>query len=185
MTPHDAQSRTDVAGRDERYADRPYDRQKDRVVDPGTDARWRGSYGSDAPSAGREAALTASSIASALVFLAGVWLVLAPRALDYNALGTDFDGYWNDVVIGVAVGLAALVRAATPARSAAFGLANLGLGGWLIAAPWVLNYNDAIDAPRATWNDIIVGIIVAALALISMGSGLFGRSSGRSASRIE
>ncbi len=178
MTTNDAQSQTQAVRRGEDHADRPY---RPAAADP--DDSWRRDRAPGLPAAGRDAALTVSSVASAPVFLAGVWLVLAPYALNYGSARSDFDGYWNDVVIGVAVGLVALVRAATPARSAAFGLANVGLGAWLIAAPWVLDYNAGIDAPRATWNDIIVGIVVAALALVSMGSGLFGRSSGPGARR--
>jgi hypothetical protein len=42
--------------------------------------------------------------------------------------------------------------------------ANLAVGLWLLIAPFVLAYNVASDA--ATWNDVIVGIVVASLAAI-------------------
>ena len=101
---------------------------------------------------------------NALTFLAGMWLVLAPLALDYPAVGTAFDGSWNDVVIGSTIAVVALVRIAMPVRSAALGLVNVGLGAWLLVAPTVLSYTTVLGASSATWNDIIVGIIVIALA---------------------
>jgi hypothetical protein len=101
---------------------------------------------------------------SALTFLAGMWLVLAPLALDYPAVGPAFDGSWNDVVIGSAIAVVALVRIALPVRSAALGLVNVGLGAWLLVAPTVLSYTSVTGASSAPWNDIIVGIIVMALA---------------------
>ncbi len=104
---------------------------------------------------------------SALTFLAGMWLVLAPLALDYPTGGTSFDGSWNDVVIGSAIAVVALVRIALPVRSAALGLVNVGLGAWLLVAPTVLSYTSVPGASAATWNDITVGIIVMALASTS------------------
>ncbi|MEH1127185.1 SPW repeat protein [Micromonospora sp. CPCC 206061] len=104
---------------------------------------------------------------SSVVFLAGVWLVIAPFALDYRATGEGFNGRWNDTVIGVAIALLALVRMIVPLISAQLSLINVVLGGWLIAAPFVLGYNDGTDSPRATWNDILVGLLVIVLAMVS------------------
>ncbi len=106
-------------------------------------------------------------VASALVFLAGVWLVLAPYALDYQNTGTGFDGYWNDIVIGLALVVVAGIRMATPIRTAALSLVSVVLGAWLIIAPFMLDYNAGVDAVSATWNDIVVGIIVVVLAMTS------------------
>ena len=113
-----------------------------------------------------------AALASALVFLAGVWLVLAPYALNYENTGPGFDGYWNDVVIGAAIAIVAIVRMAAPIRTAALGLVNIALGAWLIIAPFVLGYNLATDAMAATWNDIVVGFIVVLLALTSTALGV-------------
>ena len=125
---------------------------------------------------------------SALTFLAGVWLVLAPLALDYPAAGAAFDGSWNDVVIGSAIAVVALVRIALPVRIAALGLVNVGLGAWLLVAPTVLSYTSVPGASSATWNDIIVGIIVMALASFSALVGLsrdrHTRSAAGSAARL-
>jgi hypothetical protein len=41
--------------------------------------------------------------------------------------------------------------------------ANFVLGLWLIIAPFALRYN---MIPTATWNNVIVGIVVAVLSII-------------------
>ncbi len=113
-----------------------------------------------------------AALASAGVFLAGVWLVLAPYGLNYENTGTGFDGYWNDIVIGATIAIVAIVRMVTPIRTAALGLVTIALGAWLIMAPFVLGYNLGADAMAATWNDIVVGFIVVALAMTSTALGI-------------
>ncbi len=108
-----------------------------------------------------------ASAASAVTFLAGVWLVIAPFALDYTATGGGFDGYWNDVAIGIVIAVLALVRAVAPREVPWFSLVNVGLGAWLLVAPWVLAYNELIDATGATINDMVVGAIVLVAAACS------------------
>lgn len=108
-----------------------------------------------------------ASVASAVTFLAGVWLIIAPFALNYTATGGGFDGYWNDVVIGIAIAVLALVRAVAPREVPWFSLVNVGLGVWLIVAPWVLAYNELIDATGATINDMVVGAVVLLAAACS------------------
>ena len=111
----------------------------------------------------------AAALASAVVVLAGVWLVLAPHALGYAGAGSGFDGFWNDVVVGIAVALIALARVIgrTPMLSAA----NVVLGIWLIVMPFVLSYGGGTLGSRATWNDVILGIIVIVFSLASLGLG--------------
>ncbi|MHA6783330.1 SPW repeat protein [Pseudonocardia saturnea] len=101
---------------------------------------------------------------SALIFLAGVWLVLAPFVLDYPDIRSGFDAQWNDRVVGAAIAVVAVVRMASPNRTASLGWINVGLGAWLVAAPFVLFYNDDRVATAATVNDIAIGVLVVALA---------------------
>lgn len=128
------------------------------VVGPGTGSMFTPRTGGGAD----PAAVSAGN------FLAGAWLVLAPFALDYEDLGPGFDGYPNDIIVGIAIAAVALVRMLAPYRSVAIGAVNLALGAWLIAAPFVLAYNRGADATAATWNDIVVGVIVVVLALVSV-----------------
>lgn len=108
-----------------------------------------------------------SGAASAVTFLAGLWLAIAPFALDYTATGGEFGGYWNDVTIGIVIALLAIVRAVAPRDVPWFSIVNVVLGAWLIAAPWVLAYNTGADATAATANDMIVGAIVVIAAATS------------------
>lgn len=111
------------------------------------------------------------SLTSGLNLLLGLWLIMAPFTLDYTNSGGGLDGYWNDVVIGAAIGILALLRIAGPARFAPLSWVNFVLGGWLVIAPFVLAYNRGTDAPEATWNDVAVGALVIVLAGISAAVG--------------
>ncbi len=138
-------------------------------TDPTRDVQHVGSTGTAGPAAtpGEDPAdADSASYISALTFLAGVWLLLAPFALNY-ADDAGFDAARNDLVIGVAIALVAIVRIVAPIRSAALGMVNVALGAWLIIAPFVLAYNEGANALAATWNDIVVGVIVLALAATS------------------
>ncbi|GAB4327334.1 MAG: hypothetical protein Kow0010_10870 [Dehalococcoidia bacterium] len=90
--------------------------------------------------------------------IVGLWLLLAPFALLYT--GTTA-ALWNDLIIGVAVVSFALLRVVTPLRSEVIGWTNVGLGLWLLAAPWLLEYS---SVAAATWNDVIVGATIIVLA---------------------
>ncbi|MFC4852819.1 SPW repeat protein [Actinophytocola glycyrrhizae] len=109
-----------------------------------------------------------SSAASAVTFLAGVWLIVSPFALGHTATGGEFGGYWNDVTVGIVIALLALVRAVAPREVPWFSMVNIALGGWLILAPWVLAYNEGADAVAATTNDMIVGAVVVLAAAVSV-----------------
>jgi hypothetical protein len=111
-----------------------------------------------------------------LTFLAGVWLVIAGISLNYHETGL-FDAYWSDVVVGIALAVVALVCIVKPVAASSLTLTRVALGGWLIAAPFVLSYG---DVPKPTWNDIVVGAVVISLAVA--GTGLL-RGSGDSADR--
>lgn len=103
-----------------------------------------------------------SSGVSAVSFVAGVWLVGAAFAVDYVFSGPGLDARWNDIVIGSAIALVAVVRMVAPFRSAALGLINVALGAWLIVAPFVLSYGGT-----ALWNDVVVGAVVVVVELVS------------------
>jgi hypothetical protein len=100
-----------------------------------------------------------------LTFLAGVWLVISGIALNYHETGM-FDAYWSDVVVGIALAVVALVCIVNPAIGASLTLTRVALGGWLIAAPFVLSYG---DVPKPMWNDVLVGAVVIALAVAGTG----------------
>jgi hypothetical protein len=46
--------------------------------------------------------------------------------------------------------------------------ANLVLGVWLILSPWLLGFS---GTPAATWNAVVVGVVVALMALLHLRGG--------------
>lgn len=104
---------------------------------------------------------------SAVTFLAGVWLLLAPFVLDYAPVAAGLGAYWNDLVLGAVVALLALVRVVAPERVLWLSLVNAVLGAWLVAAPFVLDYHARAYAYEATGNDVAVGLLVFVMAVVS------------------
>jgi hypothetical protein len=104
--------------------------------------------------------------AATINLVVAAWLIAAPQALGYADVTAAL---WNDIAVGAAVALIAGLRIAHPARHPWLSAVNLVLGGWLIAAPFVLGGG----APAADrWNGLVIGTIVA----IEAGIGLtFGR----------
>lgn len=105
--------------------------------------------------------------ASAVVFLDGVWLLLAPFVLDYAPRPEGLGAYWNDLVVGGVVALLALVRALAPEHLPLLSLVNAALGAWLLVSPFVLDYAAEPYAMRATGNDVAVGVLVLVVAVAS------------------
>jgi SPW repeat len=99
----------------------------------------------------------------AVVFLAGVWLVIAAEPVAYRATGR-FDVLWNDVVVGLAVAVVAMVRLLRPAGASA-GIA-CALGAWLVAAPFVFGYGGGAGDSRAFGNDAVAGLAIVVLTLV-------------------
>lgn len=89
----------------------------------------------------------------------GIWLIIAPFVLSLSG-----SVLWNDLIVGVLVLILAGVRVSKPSQGTrAASWTNAALGAWLIIAPFVLSYTSSV----ATWNDVIVGVLIAALALWS------------------
>ena len=92
---------------------------------------------------------------SGLAVLAGSWLIIAPWVLGYSAR----DPRWNDVVFGIIVGVLALTRVSGAYRAQVLSWINLLIGAWLVVACFTIDHT-----ARASWNDVILGIIVFLLA---------------------
>ena len=98
-------------------------------------------------------------VASGLNILAGIWLILSPFILGYSYIT---GALWNDIIIGAAVLILAAVREWGKTEETTWASwVNLVLGIWLIIAPFVIGYS-AESTPL--WNDVLLGILVAALA---------------------
>ena len=109
--------------------------------------------------------------------LVGVWLILAPFALGYSGLER---AVWNDMVVGVAIIVLAIARIASPVRQVRLSWTNTVLGAWLIVAPFLLDYSSfemleegtsideaEVSVTAASWNDVVVGLIVIGLSFWS------------------
>lgn len=88
--------------------------------------------------------------------LLGIWIVISPFVLGYS---NRIAIMWNDVATGGAIFLLSLGRWAGPSVLVVL------LGIWLIISPFVLG----ASRPVAVWNNFILGIIVAIVALTAAG----------------
>ncbi|MGH9692678.1 MAG: SPW repeat domain-containing protein [Bryobacteraceae bacterium] len=102
---------------------------------------------------------TTSVWISALNVLAGIWLIIAPFILLYG----NSTARINDIVLGIVIGVFALIRAFVPGfQTVWLSWLNALWGIWLIIGSFVLAY-----AGRARSNDILLGIIVLLIGLWS------------------
>lgn len=86
---------------------------------------------------------------------------IAPWALGYGALAAR----WNDVACGVAIGVLAMARLAGAPRWVWLSLCNAAIASWLVVASLT------IDSGGTEFvNDVVVGAVVALLALWSAAS---------------
>ncbi len=88
-----------------------------------------------------------------------IWLIIAPWTVGYSM---DVPAVWNSTFVGICILLVALVAAGS--RSPGPSWANLAFGVWLVLSPLLLG----IASRSALWNFVIVGILVAVDALLSI-----------------
>ena len=105
-----------------------------------------------APPSAREQVSTAAG----LNVLAGIWLIIAPFVLGYG----NGDPYWNDIVFGAIVALIGASRMVLSVRHAWMSWLNMIIGAWIFASAFWLD-----STSTATWNDVILGIIVFCLGV--------------------
>ncbi len=98
---------------------------------------------------------------SALVALAGVWMMATPVLLDRTG---SHNGIWSDLVTGAALVIIALMRLVSPIRTTLLGLVNVAQGVWLVITPFALHSHGVSDPGRA--NDLLVGMVVVVLAML-------------------
>jgi uncharacterized membrane protein HdeD (DUF308 family) len=99
--------------------------------------------------------------ASVLNIIAGIWLIISPFWMGYYV---EPGPLWNTLIVGIVVGVLALVRACYPAENVGLSWINLILGIWLIVSPFFLPYHSLAVPIR---NDVILGIIIGVLSICS------------------
>jgi SPW repeat len=87
----------------------------------------------------------------------GLWLIVSPWVLHF---ATDRAPLWNASAVGLIIAVAALAALISFHRWEEWIEAALGL--WLIVSPYLLSFTTQMNA---TVNHVIVGLIVAALAV--------------------
>ena len=95
-----------------------------------------------------------------VMLILGAWLFLSPFWMPGYA-STQSVAAWNAYVLGVLVVIFAWWAIVSPRPWEEW--VNLVLGIWLIIAPFVLAFNTS--EPGATWNQIIVGVLIGADAI--------------------
>lgn len=91
-------------------------------------------------------------------FVLGIWLIVSPWVLGY---ATETYSARNAWAVGVIIAVAAISTLVAFHQWEEW--VNVALGAWLIVSPWALG----ITAPSAMWNQIVVGLLVGALAIWS------------------
>jgi len=92
----------------------------------------------------------------------GIWMIVSPWVLGYSMEATPT---WNAVILGILIGVAALFALYRVMAWEEWG--NVVLGLWLLISPWVLSFSSIRSAMS---NAVIVGIVVAILALWALGT---------------
>lgn len=92
----------------------------------------------------------------------GLWTMASPWVLSYAFETTPTR---NAVIVGALIaGLAFLALYKLMAWEEWLSVA---LGAWLVASPWVLGFSGLVTA---MWNAVIIGVVVAVLALWELGT---------------
>lgn len=118
-------------------------------------------------------------VITGVTLLLGVWLLIAPALLGYGNPGGGFGPRWNDLLLGVLITAVAAARLTRRARLAPLTLASIGLGTWLVIAPFVLAYGFGPNSALVTANDMLVGFTVAMLASFGYIAARMGASDSR------
>ena len=101
--------------------------------------------------------------ASAINILLGIWLIASPWIFDYGGRPAVL----SSVMAGALIAIIAASRLASLRSTAGLSGVNLLLAVWTIASPWLCGYTANIEA---VWNNVALGIVVAALAMWSSGA---------------
>lgn len=92
-------------------------------------------------------------------FILGIWLIISPWIFNYTSGGAK----WNQFAFGIAVAVLAGIRYLAPSQVWTSWI-NVLIGIWMIIAPFIISY----QRTAAYWNEVLVGIAVALLALSNL-----------------
>ena len=96
---------------------------------------------------------------SVINMTAAVWMIVAPLILVFTE---QHAASWNTCIIDILVLAFAWIRTAVPERHVGLSWLNALIGLWSIISPVALGYS---DIAAATWNNVVVGIIMVYLSV--------------------
>lgn len=99
-------------------------------------------------------------MASGLNVVLGIWLIASPWVFDYGGRPAIL----SRMFLGTLIAFLAAIRVASLNNSVGLSGINLLLAFWTVVSPWAYQY-ETMEA--LLLNDIIVGMLVAALAIWS------------------
>lgn len=101
--------------------------------------------------------LRRAQLASGMAVLSGMWLIAAPFVLQFLEVES---ATWNHVLVGIAVASLAALRLLAPGQREGFSWIAFALGGWMIAAPFMLGYT---MVTVAFLNSVVAGLAIVSL----------------------
>jgi len=103
-----------------------------------------------------------------IVVAAGVWLIVATAvfgpSLSLEAAGPA----WNELACGTAVAVVAWVSLFAPRGAPWAGAVTAVLGVWLVVAAWSAGRPAADHPVVARFNELIAGIVIAVVSVVSV-----------------
>lgn len=119
-----------------------------------------------------------------LVFLTGLYLAISAWVVHFNATSPELTAC--NLIVGLGVAALGIGLTVAPARMLGLTWATAPAGLWLIVSPWIATAGHHASAGMI-WNNVIVGALTCALALIATrmvrGAGEPGSGGGRAARR--
>ncbi|WP_344319978.1 SPW repeat domain-containing protein [Streptomyces macrosporus] len=102
-----------------------------------------------------------------LMLLSGVWLLVASWPLRYPFTDAAEEAQRNETGVGLVVAFiagAGMMRR----RGLLSDLVVLLLGLWLLVSPFVVDYGGEVTPRVAQTNEVVMGIVLIALSVVSM-----------------
>jgi hypothetical protein len=99
-----------------------------------------------------------SKLAAGINLLLGIWTFVSPWI--YGAAGNG--NAWNNWIVGALVAIFAATRLSSARGAQGLGWANMILGAWIFASPWIFGYT--ANSGRFI-NSLCVGVVIFVLSI--------------------
>ncbi|UGQ12254.1 hypothetical protein LO772_01170 [Yinghuangia sp. ASG 101] len=106
------------------------------------------------------------AVLNSLLFAVSLWLIIGSWALNYPLGAPAQDARYQEVMVGLVV-LAVACRGLTRPRGTLSDVLLAVGGAWLISAPFAMGYAHNSATTDARDNDVVMGIILLTIAILS------------------